>query len=812
MTNYNRKQPGIQGSDWYGSRQRAIAVSAGVAGGPMITAEHAESIASIAMLTRTPAGPQPVCMCDVYDLANPLADGEQMVMMRPTANAANWADVSPGWDMRGSDAGISPYADNAYQHLDEIVYAHYALSPSDPANTWASQVRYAAVATRTPYAARIEFTHTESIDNAKFDGNDGSALAATVLNGKRIKSVEIVATLQNDTPAAIGVDAILTLGGVRVPSSTGPYSLPIFAGITRVVWRFSANAVSGGLPWSQAAIAGLLDGTDLFGIGITSKPAAGLMHVGSIVLQIRVCNERRLATSIGYGGPGVDTWSGFPLVSPADFATAQAWTKQVGHTYALLVSAFRAPISVLGIDVAATANATSLITQGLATAALDPLSMLCPSGAAVPDSGPAMNATLGVSGGGVSADSVPYAVVNALRCGADGVSPCTQGLPAGTGSYGVAGILVASDGQDAPLIVELKSSGGSVVGTAEIDPGDVPQDGLYHLVWVNLDNSGTLDGSQILSCRSVSTRGWLLPCLFGVGVGMDPADAQAAAAAVAGIGGTVDTANQGASSDFPWSIGTVPATPTGLAGSEQNFTTTNKSPGGPARIGYAALDWTSTTLGAAFGYYELLRDGVPIAWITTEANSYFNDFESARNTDAMYRVRVVRNDGARSGLSTGVTVQVHTPLACDTVLASNWFPDLTVAYQDEAPHSYGRANASTINPQLIAGRKYPVVVRPLTEGDSDVFSRIYTVAMDTLTAALTQIDRRNFDAIVTLVESPAPYVAVMQGNGDRWLSAGRIDANSMVMSQPGNVHKVTVAWTEVFGDSAVLVTATPWAP
>lgn len=811
MANYNRKTPGIQGADWYGSRQRAIAVSAGVAGGPLLTAEHTESIASLAMLTRTPLGPQPVCMCDVYDLANPLADGEQMVMMRPTANASNWAAVSGGWDMRGSDAGISPYADNAYQHLDEIVYAHYALSPSDPANTWASQVRYAAVATRTPYAARIEFVHADGTDNAKFDGNDGSALAATVLNGKRIKSVEVVATLQNDTPAAIGIDAILTLGGVRVSSTDGPYSLPIFAGITRVVWRFNANAVSGGLPWSQAAIAGLLAGTDLFGIGITSKPAAGLLHVGSIVLQIRVCNERRLATSIGYGGPGVDTWSGFPLVSPADFMTPLAWSKVTGHQYAMLVSAFRAPISLLGVDSGATDGGTNLIDHGLATVSLDPLSVLCPSGALVPDNLPAMNVTMGITGGGISADSVPYAVVNALRCGADGASPLTQGLPSGTGSYGIAGILVASDGQDAPLTVELKT-GATVLGTGTIEPGDVPMDGLYHLLWVQLDNAAALDGGQTLSCRSTSTRGWLLPCLFGVGVGMDPADAQGATAAVAGIGGTADTANEGATSDFPWSIGTVPAAPTGLTGNEQNFTTTNKSPGGPARIGYAALDWTSTTLGAAFGFYELQRDGVAIAWITSEASSYFNDFESARNTDAVYRVRVVRNDGARSALSGSATVQVHTALDCDNVLTSNWFPDLTVAYQDEAPHSYGRANASTINPQLIAGRRYPVVVRPLTEGDSDVFSRIYNVAQDTLTTPLTVIDRRNFDPIVAIVEAPAPYVALLQGNGDRWLVAGRIDANAMVMSQPGNSHKATVGWTEVDGGSAILETATPWAP
>jgi hypothetical protein len=82
--------------------------------------------------------------------------------------------------------------------------------------------------------------------------------------------------------------------------------------------------------------------------------------------------------------------------------------------------------------------------------------------------------------------------------------------------------------------------------------------------------------------------------------------------------------------------------------------------------------------------------------------------------------------------------------------------------------------------------------------------------MDEITAPLTTIDRSLFTPLITLIEANAPYTRVIQGNGDSWYASGKM--GNSTFSQPGNVHKAVVDFTEVAFEPAAIVVGTPWSP
>jgi hypothetical protein len=679
MPNFNPSSPTIEGAEWYGSRQRVIAVGPGIGGGALQRAATTESIVGIQSILRTPAGSAaPAIFCDVYDTASPLADGVRMIQLRPTANKADWQTVSQnaGWRMRGSDfagspsapyTAYDPYALNAYQHVDELVYAHYDLA-ADPADTWRSQLLFNATDATTPNAARVEFTAGGA---GYFDGNDGSGgVSFNGTNGipVRIRSVEVIATVRNETSQAVLLDGILTINGIRITDTDGGFLLPANSQITRHVFRFAYNAAQGGIPWYRSTIAGLLAGTDSFGLGISHKGQTGLLHVGTVGLQFRVCNERRVAIGFATGVPGAaDTWVDFTMLNPADGST-RAFTKTAGHEYYACYSAIRGPVSILGVDSLGTAGGTALTGSQLGTSSLDDRALLAPGsdsdvGSIVRDN--AVIHTVWNTSSGPSLDSTVYATVSGVKLGKDGWPALTQGLT-GSATYGTVGILVQTDGrQNAPLTVKLRR-GGTLLGTANINVGDVPSDGLAHVKWVVLDGSATFDGSETIEISSTSTFGWIVPCLLGTGNGMSLTDADSAAASVAGIGGSADAASIAVSADFPWSVAAPPTTggggsvgesetPGNLSAAVAFMTLSPVPPGGISRIYYAHITWGATTLDTAFDHYELQRqdDGVwyPIAYIEDEASSYFNDVECQRGVAVSYRVRAITTGGVPSDWS-----------------------------------------------------------------------------------------------------------------------------------------------------------------
>jgi hypothetical protein len=796
LPDYDPHSPATVGSEWMGSRQRILPIGTGNAAGPRIHSTATESVSAITVLTRSPAGPQPLLLCDVYDLAGDINPDDEFCVAKPTACYSLGAGFQT-W-VGGVFGGSSdPAVTNA---VDDIV------GDDVPTDTGQND---ALVASAHPFSARAMF-----FNNGVFFHGDTGASGASI-TGKRIKYVEIVAIMSNQTGAPITVCG--NLEGHAGVGSTGieqsaPQTIPAGAVLQRMRFRFKQNNAVGGLPWDHGNIAPWFNGTAGFGFSVLSKPGAGWFGISAIEFGVHVCTETRVAHGVGFGkAGGGDVFSSFAMLDPND-GSSQAWAKVNGHNYWVAITAVRAPSAIFGVSTYGVAGApfAQLPTTQLETCALGTEGMGVPVSELVPDID-AMQCLL-VVGGGYSVDSNVYAGVAPFVCGDDGSASLRQDMT-GSGTFQIVGLLVAGDGtQDAPLTIQLKR-GSSVLSSATIDPADsdAPSDGRATVVKRVLSAPITFSGGEYIQVSSTSTHGWSLPCLF-TRLGADTINSVSTGAAARGIGGSADSANSDVTQDFPWWISTIPSPPSGLAATVANFTTTNASPGGPRRISYAALNWNSTALGGNFNYYEVLRNGNVIARITAEGQSLFNDFEMKRGVVNSYTVRVVRDDGAQSVESAGATVTVDSPQDCDVILTSNAAPDLTLAYQTAPGHAYGRSSSSLVQKQIIAGRVAPVVIRPLTEGNADTFQHIYTVQINDFDDVPAVFDRAVFAPLVRLVEAALPYVAVCQGNGDRWFASGTIPDGGLVFTQPGNAHRATIAWTECATLPAIVLTAAPWHP
>lgn len=795
MPNYNPNAPAIRGSEWPGARQRVLPIGPGNAAGARFTAASSQSVSAITALVRSAPGPQPLLLCDVYDLAGAVNPPDEFCVAKPTSCYFLGAGLQT-W-IGGVFGGSADPA--VTQCVDDIVGD---LQPTDTGQN------DALVASAHPWSSRTMFFNNGTF----FHGSDGSSGAT--ISGKRIKYVEIVAIMSNQTGSPITVCGYLeghaSVGSTGVEPSA-PQVIPAGAVLQRMRFRFMQNNAVGGLPWDHTNLAPWFNGTAGFGFGVLSKPGAGWFGISAIEFGVHVCTETRVARGVGFGAPGADVFASFPMLNPLD-GTSQAFAKVSGHTYFVAITATRSTAALVGVSAAGVRNAklSQLPTTQLGSVALGDQGLTVPTSAIVPDID-AMHMLL-VVGGGYSADSNCYAGVAPVLVGDDGQGSARQDVT-GSGTFGTCGILVAGDGtQDDDLTIQLKR-GASVLATATIalDDPDAPVDGRPTMVKRSLSAPVAFSGGEYLQVSSSSTHGWSLPKMY-TRLGGTSADAIPVAAAAVGIGGSGDSGDSDVTTDFPWWVATIPATPTGLAGAVHDFTTTNASPGGPKRISYASLNWNNTALGGSFDHYEVLRNGAVIAAITAEGQSLFNDFEGKRGAANNYQVRVVRNDGAVSALSAGVVITVTSPGDCDAILTSNVNPDLTLAYQSAPGHAYGRSSNALAQKQIIAGRKAPFVIRPLTEGNADTFGHVYTVQIDDFDAVPTVFDRSVFNPLVAIIEAPLPYVAVCQGNGDRWFAAGNINDGSMVFSQPGNAHRATIAWTEVATVPAPVVTAAPWHP
>lgn len=811
---FNPNRPNIAGMEWYGTSVHTNpATGAAAAGVTLQPATVTETIDAVDTVILAAGGTtSPYVVCDVYPFAS-VVPTQTLALAKPLSNVSSGAD----WQQEAANT-FFPYDVNAHNYVDDIV------SNADPLATGSGDALiYTGVNTDMSRSSEIMFYPS----NAAFWDGDTGASGATV-SGKRCCWVDVVAIVNNETPAGVGVFGQLRVGSTTVQSDlqiAPPNSSYIRMTFSFPLYPFYAPPQ----PWNQSVIASILSGGGAFGLAVNRKASSGNFVVTALMLQMHVTTETRLATGFATCSPTNDQWAGFTMLSPVNYSTA-AWSKVSGSSYTILFAPVNGTVITLPwIDSAALAGHGADGVTGSAVAGVALGTGLVPiaNGGGVLYVVGQRPLLLGHLGAG-SLDSNGYAWAQTVIGGAghqQGISVesaqayGTIQVVVGATSNGMGGVL-----QNAPLNVYLKrtSDNAILIGPLAINPGDVPADGLFHVVSLR-GTPTTLTNNQpvYIECDSTSTVGWQLPVLSTITPGISSADSNAALASTTTAGGTTDKGDATNWLDFPWNIVVSPAAPSGLAATVGTYTQPVPPPGGPTTIHYAAITWSATSLSGSFGYYELQRqDGSvwsTIALITAEANPHFYDNECLRGVAESYRLRVLSNLGGLSDWTATVTVTVSTAANCDLILASNYAPTKTLAYQefgDNSPtHGFARANAQSTVVHLIAGRQTPVAFRPLIEGNSDVLQRSIIIAMDTPGNPVVNsaADRASFDALLSLIEDPTvPYVALMDGHGRRWYTFPEFVQGSYTWL--GHEHVADVKFTEVATVPTALSIAAPVVP
>jgi hypothetical protein len=172
-----------------------------------------------------------------------------------------------------------------------------------------------------------------------------------------------------------------------------------------------------------------------------------------------------------------------------------------------------------------------------------------------------------------------------------------------------------------------------------------------------------------------------------------------------------------------------------------------------------------TSLGARFGRYEIERSRADQPWqriaeLTSEARSVFDDLEGGWGVESLYRLRVMRSDGAVSLWTNTASI---TPRAVSGRwgFVSNEFPPLAKTYHVQEP-----SNFKILDNQVVVelyGRDGAVSFRGL-EDRLDEFTVEVWVENDL-------VGRAAFEEIKTLIRTPLSYVCVLDPDGWRWFGA-----------------------------------------
>lgn len=253
---------------------------------------------------------------------------------------------------------------------------------------------------------------------------------------------------------------------------------------------------------------------------------------------------------------------------------------------------------------------------------------------------------------------------------------------------------------DLEIRVRRRSDDVQMGGTAVITSEDLaPPRHSWQRIGVRLPGvaptlvAGTQYYLDITSAASAE-QGWLVQAANS-GYEPNPTGPPAGANAAAGWGQGIDKLTFGDTlmDRFGWNAPDAPGSVVALA----SISTVPDAPadfaavaaGQTCCIDFIQLSWTPPVEVPCGGFtaYEVQRDdgdGVwrSIAYITDQAVSAFDDYESKANTPAFYRMRLIRGDGAPSDWTSTVSATAAMEGCCGLVFTSNESPDLTVFYQD----------------------------------------------------------------------------------------------------------------------------------
>lgn len=435
-----------------------------------------------------------------------------------------------------------------------------------------------------------------------------------------------------------------------------------------------------------------------------------------------------------------------------------------------------------------------------------------------------------ISSGVVSEDSQPYAASqwliswqNGCHVGKDGFQQMT---PPSSGTYlGVDFVAAPPDKSTAPLVVQVKTTGGTNVGGSFSISASVAR-ALPNLFagmrringWFS--SAASLTGGTAYRVTFTSSAPSSDPWKLGTVGAPDsiytsqgvtaPAGGRATFQGTGSLGTFDGTTDQAV--DLMVVLLKQPTLPTGATAAVT--TVTMDTPASYCKLYCFAeaievvdFSWTASTY-TGFAWWEIEREEadlpdlwVRIARINTQAQKSYRDWVARRGIGVRYRARAVLTNGSWTDWRTS---NVVTPQAkeAEVIFTSDALPSLTVAYDREPEVTYRFLGTEEDTFVTMAGADYQrVFLTPHERGKR--FS--YQVIVNMITEP--DADRKGAAAFLPLLQiarSPEiPYVVVLDHEGQRFYAHVQIEEG--VNEQPEHVYTAVVTVTEVAGSPTVVV-------
>ena len=677
------------------------------------------------------------------------------------------------YDAADTGAGASPtvvkYAPNVTQANNNMFTAYPWSSITTTVHTYINEEPYvdsSYVAFANTSTCRLEFGsqgHTGQVQSVTF-----YVRAMGYAGGTPVVSVQLyyngayVSTLGTLAPPADSDDV-----GSRFPHfqtyTFGPFTTNPRTG---VAWT-AADVVSFDTAGTGHAL----------GFSLTS----GLVGVSYVSMSVAAGTDKRKATG------STATQTSLPSGSQTNLPVTLAadWAKVSGTNYLLIARRIEDPTgaaSTLIPQPVYLGTAASPWTGKSYTSTIDSSGFIATLGAV--DTTKTYPFWLGIKTTNVmSVDSEPYWDLIAEPCHTS--STLKQGVLGTVATYKGVRAMVAYSTSAVPttnLTVKIKRTsdnvqlgGDGTITTAIVTAATVVGTvGGYNFVLVDIDlaSSATLAAVAYyfeFTAATASTVPWYVLQVDGT-----------ASHALTGnqtFGGatyqsTVNGVAQ-AQGDLIVRTSTSPTAPSSIT--VTNTTTTING----TSIDYAAISWVNGgALGASFLRWEIERSEdaavtwVQIATIATEATVTFSDYESKRNNANQYRVRIVRNDLARSDYRTETgTVTPASVVGSKAIFTTNSNSALTVGY---VPHgtsaAYEFLSADETVFLRLHARDYQAAFKPTEQRGA---RWPFTVQVHTLQAAPSAgAGIQAFTVLRAVADNAtAPYLCLHTGDGERFFGA-----------------------------------------
>lgn len=276
-------------------------------------------------------------------------------------------------------------------------------------------------------------------------------------------------------------------------------------------------------------------------------------------------------------------------------------------------------------------------------------------------------------------------------------------------------------------------------------------------------------------------------------------------------GGSTDAAAPGggvatAAADFMLTLGSIPTPPASITVTKLTYRFDDNG-GGSCDAGsmeYAHIAWTSgAALGASHSYWEIQRSydlggtWSAAATIATEATLSWDNKEVRRGIAVMYRVRVVRTDGAQSTWRTETGSVTCARIAGVLAIVSDY--DATaiggfVLLDAQYPYSF-RDQSALMD---LSGRDLPMGFKSQYDrGFIWQFRVLIYLAEDYgyTTAPAGGAGVQAFTNLRTLARKQVPYFAVLTPDGE--VLCGMIDVGQGLRQEPARYYTANVTFTQL---------------